>query len=127
MRPPRPHGTTATRPVRLPGLRRSGRWSVAPRLLLLAALAACAEDPFDRPGTWRPAGVNETNLRAMVADPAHLARGVGAGTERGQAGSRPVTQLEAGRRPALPTTRLTGIGQTTGGTGGDGGGMGGAR
>ncbi len=47
---------------------------VAP-LCLLLALAACGPEPFDREGTWRATGANEANLRAMVADPAHLTRG----------------------------------------------------
>jgi hypothetical protein len=56
----------------------------------------------------------------MAVDPAHLRRGVGAGTERGQAGSAPITALEEGRRPQVPTTELTGIGGTSGGGGATG-------
>ena len=85
------------------------------RVALLAGivalpLGACTDDPFERPGTWRPAGVNEANLRAQVVDPAMLERGVGASTDRGQQGAAPITTLEAGKRPAVPTTRLTGVG-----------------
>lgn len=85
------------------------------RLALLVGLAAlpiaaCTDDPFERPGTWRPAGVNEANLRAQVVDPAMLERGVGASTDRGQQGSMPITTLQDGKRPAVPTTRLTGVG-----------------
>jgi hypothetical protein len=90
-------------------------------VVLMAAilvLGACSEDPFDRPGTWRASGTNALNLRAMAADPAHLARGVEGSTERGQAGSAPITALEAGKRPAVPTTQLTRVG--TGGGGGTG-------
>ena len=76
----------------------------------LLALAACTEDPFERPGTWQPVGANDANLRAMVQDPATLRRGVGAGTDRGQQGSTPITTLEAGQRPAVPTTALTSVG-----------------
>jgi hypothetical protein len=83
---------------------------------LLVAASACTDDPFDRPGTWRPTGANDTNLRAMVADPADLGRGIGARTERGQAGSAPITALEAGERPAVPTTSLAPVGIITGGT-----------
>lgn len=73
-------------------------------------LGACTDDPFERPGTWRPAGVNDANLRAQVADPATLRRGVGAGTDRGQQASTAITTLEAGKRPPVPTTALTDVG-----------------
>ena len=45
-------------------------------LPLLLAVAACGPEPHERPGTWRSSGVNDANLRAMVADPSHLERGV---------------------------------------------------
>lgn len=82
--------------------------------LVSLPLAGCTDDPFERPGTWRPAGVNEANLRAQVTDPAVLERGVGASTDRGQQGSMPIAILEAGKRPAVPTTRLTGVGFAAG-------------
>lgn len=44
-------------------------------LPLALAAAGCGPEPYDRPGTWRATGANERNLRAMVADPAHLTRG----------------------------------------------------
>ncbi len=88
----------------------------------LLMLGACTEDPFDRPGTWRPSGANEANLRAQIVDPAQLRRVVGAGTDRGSAGTQPITVLEAGERPPVPSTELTGIGG-----GGAGGGATGAR
>ncbi len=49
-----------------------------PSALLLAALAlaGCVQvDPFQREGIWKPAGVNDANLAATVANPADLARG----------------------------------------------------
>lgn len=89
---------------------------LAPALLGLAAAAAGCTDAFDRPGTWNPSGVNESNLQVMVVDPAHLRRGVGSATARGQAGSLPITTLEAGERPPLPSTQLSTVG--SGGAGG---------
>ena len=76
------------------------------RTCLLAAaaatsLVACADDPFERPGTVAPRGFNDANLRAMIVDPSHLRRGVGADTDRGDAGTRPVDLLRSGKRPAL--------------------------
>ena len=66
-----------------------------------AALAACTDDPFERPGTVAPRGFNDANLRAMVVDPGHLRRGVDADTSRGDAGAKPVDLLRSGKRPAL--------------------------
>lgn len=66
-----------------------------------AALSACTDDPFERPGTVAPRGFNDANLRAMAVDPAHLRRGVGADTSRGDAGAKPVDLLRSGKRPPL--------------------------
>jgi hypothetical protein len=45
-------------------------------LPLLLATAACGgPEPYEREGTWQATGTNDANLRAMVADPAHLTRG----------------------------------------------------
>jgi len=78
------------------------RTALALTLATPLALAACATGDFERPGTWQPAGVNDRNLRAMLADPAHAARGAAAGEERGTAGSAPVRSLLRGARPPLP-------------------------
>ncbi len=90
------------------------------RSLPLAALllVACSSlpDPVDRPGTWQPSGTNEANLRAMVAEPAHLSRGVGAQDSRGEASARPIARLLAGERPGLPDPR-TGLRSAVVGTG----------
>jgi hypothetical protein len=41
-----------------------------------ALVAGCAQiDPYQRPGMWRPDGVNEGNIAAMVQDPRDLVRG----------------------------------------------------
>lgn len=98
---PRTSGTAARCGGTLAGLAIGGA---------LLALVACSDDPFERPGTWQAVGANEANLRAMVQDPATLRRGVGAGTDRGQQGSTAITTLEAGKRPAVPTTELSGVG-----------------
>ena len=79
-----------------------------PALLLLLGVAGCAEDLFERPGTWRPLGVNDSNLRAMVADPRDLTRGVSAVNERGAAGSNAATRLlTEQRRPLLAAPSST--------------------
>jgi hypothetical protein len=104
---------------------------------LAVALAACGSDNYfpaqdiDRAGTWQATGVNDRNLRAQVADPAHLTRGAAAPTDRGQAGSAAIQALEEGRRPRLPRG-LSDVGDQGGspagvstGGGGQGGGGGG--
>ena len=71
-------------------------------LLLLLAAAGCAQDPIDRAGTWQPTGANDRNLRAMIARPSDLERGVAAGTERGNAAANAVNRLfTEHRRPLL--------------------------
>lgn len=95
-----------------------------PIVALAILTASCAPDTYfppndyDRAGTWQAQGINDRNLRAMVADPAHLQQGVGAATDRGAAGAAGVNQLERGQRPQLPA----GLTSTVGGSGGSGGG-----
>jgi len=82
------------RTFRIPGL----------AVVALFALGGCNPnfDPMERPGTWQATGANDHNLRAMVATPSHLERGVGAGTDRAQAGSLAATRLFTDRRRRLP-------------------------
>ena len=83
-------------------------------LILAPVLAGCTvpphSDPFDRPGSWQPTGVNDANLRAMVAEPAHLQRGVGTQTDLGMTAVPPVDRLINGERPALPQLQTRGGG-----------------
>ncbi|MBR0680618.1 hypothetical protein GXW74_08975 [Roseomonas eburnea] len=103
-----------------------------PILGLALALGACAPDTyfppndFDRRGTWQAEGINDRNLRAQIADPAHLTRGAAAATDRGQAGSAAIQALEAGRRPALPAG-FSEVGQQSSGAAGVSSGGGGAN
>jgi hypothetical protein len=98
------------------------------------ALGACGTDhyfpgqDFDRAGTWQADGVNERNLRAQVADPDHLTRGVGDATDGANHASRAVRAFNEGRRvPLPPTFSEIGSNQTTPNTGVSGGGGGGGR
>ncbi|MGG5807655.1 hypothetical protein [Falsiroseomonas sp. CW058] len=78
-------------------------------LLLAVALGACGGDSFERPGTWQPTGVNDANLRPMLADPGDLRRGASpADASRGRAASAPVTRLLEDRRAPLPAREPTG-------------------
>jgi hypothetical protein len=81
----------------------------APAFLLILA-AGCTQDPFDRPGTWRSTGANDRNLRAMIAEPAHLRVGAAARAERGDAGSNAATRLLTERRRPLPAASATTVG-----------------
>ncbi len=81
------------------------------RLGLLLLLASCGGGKdFSRPGTWQATGVNDANLRAMLAEPAHAERGVAASTERAQPASLAIRRLERGLRPALPATGTSALG-----------------
>ncbi len=101
-------------------------FTIVPVLAMGLGLSACAPDTyfpptdFERAGTWQAEGVNDSNLRAMVADPSHLTRGVGAATDRGQAGAAAVEAMEDGRRPPLPRTTLTTVGAQSGSGGATG-------
>ena len=80
-----------------------------PILLLLLPLAACTgmTDPMERPGTWQPTGANDRNLRLMVADPAHLERGIGVTTERGEAATMAAERLSRDDRRPLPVVNTS--------------------
>lgn len=71
-------------------------------LTLLLALSACTSDPMDRPGSVRASGVNEANLHAMLVDPDHARRGIGAEGAPGAAAVTAVDDLLSGKRQPLP-------------------------
>ncbi|MFC7478334.1 hypothetical protein ACFQS7_28630 [Dankookia sp. GCM10030260] len=78
-----------------------------PLLGVLFLLAGC---DFDRPRTWQATGVNDANLRAMLAEPADAVRGVAARTERAQPASQAVNRMEQDRRRPMPDSRAALIG-----------------
>lgn len=78
--------------------------SLALPLLLLVACAGGGEG-FDRPGMWQASGVNDRNLRAMIADPEHLNEGIGTPRSRSETAVAPILRLDAGERPGLPEVR----------------------
>jgi hypothetical protein len=59
-------------------------------------------DPFQRPGTYNPTGVNDANLRVMVANPHDLVAGEGTGASIGAEAAPPVARVLAGKRYPLP-------------------------
>ncbi len=93
---------------------------------VLLGLAGCADtDPYSREGIWRPSGTNEANLRAMVANPADLARGVGDGMGDSHQAEAAIERLRADKVKALPASGIAQI-SVTGGSSGSGSGSGAA-
>lgn len=94
------------------------RYAALPVLLVLAG---CAQDPFDRPGTWSvpigTTGANDANLRTMIADPRDLTAGTGEENSTGTAAAGPVRKLLSGRRAQLPQSDVSTIKVGTGGGG----------
>lgn len=79
-------------------------------VLLMWPLAACGGGDFARPGTWQASGVNDANLRLMLADPQDAARGRAATADRAQPASLAIRRLEGDRRRPLPDSRAARIG-----------------
>ena len=102
-------------------------------LLLLLPLGACAgngltDDPINRPGTWAPTGINDANLRAMVADPRDLVAGKDAANGLAVEAVPPVGLLFSGKRQALSGGgSMSGAGGSQSGGSSQGGGSAGAQ
>lgn len=75
--------------------------------VLLASGCAGLADPFEREGTWRPRGVNDANLRAMIVNPAHLERGEGDARGRGRQAANAIERLEDDTVKPLPDVRTS--------------------
>ncbi|WP_270936084.1 hypothetical protein [Falsiroseomonas oryzae] len=78
---------------------------------LLLAGTGCAYEPYEAPGTWQSRGVNEANLRAMVANPADLQRGQAPLTPtRGEAAAMAAARLGFPSAPGEDGTTVAGRG-----------------
>jgi hypothetical protein len=87
--------------------------AITPRLIpmpILAAALLLGGCDHERPGTWRATGVNDANLAVMLEEPSHAMRGVGTRTDRAQPASLAIRRLEQGRRPVLPDSRASTVG-----------------
>lgn len=86
------------------------------RILLLAVLlSGCAYDPFDPyqvPGTWRPTGANEQNLRVMLARPTDALGGRGDPGSDGQRAAAAVERLRADNVKPLPESGVAKLSPT---------------
>jgi hypothetical protein len=84
-----------------------------PIALSLAALliGGCAwiVDPQNAPGTWRPAGVNEHNLRVMAAVPSEIRQGATFAPTDGEAARDGANRLRTDRVRPLPDTGVARI------------------
>jgi hypothetical protein len=85
-------------------------WPMA--ALLVTGCSADWFDPYQRPGTWHPAGDNEANLRVMIVNPHDLVEGTGQSTTTGATAAPPVARLLAGQRyPLLPMVNASAVNQ----------------
>lgn len=103
----------------------SFRPRAAALLLSILALTGCALDPYTRDGVWRPSAINDTNLRAMIADPRDLQQGVGEPGANAASAAAAVQRLLEDRVRPLPSTSTGGVaggsgGGSSGGTGAGG-------
>lgn len=93
------------------------RRKVSARIVALGVgllVAGCGPQyEINRPGTWRPTGANDYNLRAMIADPRDLAMGEAAATDRGNGATRAVIRLYTDRRRPLQNVSLSKIAPAT--------------
>lgn len=99
--------------------RMTGRLSLVVLLTAIGA-AGCADPEIDRAGTWKPTGVNDQNLDAMLVNPQDRFGGTAATTTRGDSASRAVTRLLLDRRRPLLDTALSRIAPSSSASG-DGG------
>lgn len=82
------------------------------QLLCIAVLglAGCdANDPYLRDGTWRPNSANDSNLRAMVASPSDLVRGVSSGGSSGQQAAAALDRQRNDKVRPLPDSAVAKI------------------
>ena len=76
----------------------------------LLCVTGCAfDDPLTRPGVWHPVGANDTNLRAMVADPDDLVTGMADRRADGQVAAAAVARYRAGKVKDLPDSTISKI------------------
>ena len=85
--------------------------------IALLALAACdVTDPYLRDGVWRPDGTNDANLRAMVASPSDLVRGVSSAGGDGQQAAAAIDRYRNDKMRPLPDSGIAKLVPISGGT-----------
>ena len=103
---------------------------------IVLVLAACQEmDPYTRPDTWQPTGVNAGNIGVMVANPNDLIRGRGVSTSDSKSSNlaighiwneTPKGLLDPGGNTSSTGSSPSGGSSSGGGSSGGGGGGGGS-
>ena len=87
--------------------------------IVMLTLAGCdATDPYLREGVWRPNGANEANLRAMVASPSDLVRGVASIEGDGQQAAAALDRYRNDKVRPLPDSGVAKILPVSSGGGG---------
>jgi type IV pilus biogenesis protein CpaD/CtpE len=87
--------------------------------IVVLTLAGCdATDPYLREGVWRPNGANEANLRAMVASPSDLVRGVVSVDGDGQQAAAALDRSRNDKVRLLPDSGIAKITPVSSGSGG---------
>jgi hypothetical protein len=83
-------------------------------LTCLLSLPGCAglNDPYQRAGTWRPEGLNDANIAAMVTRPSDLTQGVNDPVSPAQLSAAAVHRLLTDKVKPLATTQTGNISQT---------------
>ncbi|MFW7266939.1 hypothetical protein ACMAUO_03090 [Gluconacetobacter sp. Hr-1-5] len=72
---------------------------------LLGLLVGCSSlEPYRKPYAWHPAGANQANLAAMVADPHDLARGQSGQETDAQAPVLAIERVREDKPKRLPST-----------------------
>jgi len=66
-------------------------------------------DPYRRKGRWQPGRANEANLRAMVASPSDLVRGVSSADGNGQQAAAALDRLRNDKVRRLPDSDIAKI------------------
>ena len=85
-------------------------------IALLMLMGCDAIDPYSREGTWRPANVNESNLRAMVTSPSDLVRGISSPGSDGQQAAAALDRQRNDKMRPLPDSALAKIVPVASGT-----------
>ncbi len=85
--------------------------------VILLASGCAATDPYKREGVWHPNGSNDSNLRAMVAIPSDLVRGVGDGRGNSQQAEAAIERLRQDKVKALPASGIAEFNVSNSGSG----------
>lgn len=93
------------------------RWALVCTGLLLVLVGCDATDPYKREGLWRPTYANDVNLRAMVASPTDLVRGVDSSDGDGQQAAAALDRQRQDKMRELPESAIAKVVPIQGGSG----------